>query len=107
MPTEPGRVLEKSYFSIGEVTEQTGLPAHVLRFWETCFSQLSPSKSRGGHRRYQRCDIDVVMRIKQLVRDQGFTIQGAQRRLNEERSGFTVNQLRRELEEVLGILEQS
>jgi acetolactate synthase-1/2/3 large subunit len=87
--------------------EQTGLPTHVLRFWETCFSQLSPGKSRGGHRRYQRKDIDLVMRIKQLVHEQGFTIQGAQRKLTQERSGFTVRQLHQELEEVLGILEQS
>ena len=63
----------------------TGLPAHVLRYWETEFSELCPTKSSGGQRLYTPDDIELIFRLKDLLHGQGFTIAGARRRLQCER----------------------
>jgi DNA-binding transcriptional MerR regulator len=78
---------DKLYFRIGEVSELCHLPAYVLRFWETEFSQLKPVKSSTGQRMYRRRDVDHVLRIKQLLYDQGFTIAGARQHLRAEVKG--------------------
>jgi len=78
---------DKLYFRIGEVSELCHLPAYVLRFWETEFSQLKPVKSSTGQRMYRRRDVDHVLRIKQLLYDQGFTIAGARQQLRAEVKG--------------------
>ena len=75
---------EKLYFRIGEVAKLCRLPAYVLRFWETEFPQLKPVKSSTGQRMYRRRDVESVMRIKQLLYDQGFTISGARQQLRAE-----------------------
>src|SRR5690242_12886644 len=72
---------DKLYFRIGEVSRLCGLPSYVLRFWETEFSQLKPSKSGTGQRMYRRLDVESVLRIKNLLYDQGFTIAGARQQL--------------------------
>ena len=75
---------DKLYFRIGEVATLCRLPAYVLRFWESEFSQLKPIKSSTGQRMYRRRDVESVMRIKQLLYEQGFTISGARQQLRAE-----------------------
>ncbi len=74
---------EKIYFRIGEVSELAKLPAYVLRFWETEFSQLKPTKSSTGQRMYRRKDVEYVMQIRKLLYEDGFTIAGAREKLRE------------------------
>ncbi len=75
---------EKLYFRIGEVARLCKLPTYVLRFWETEFPQLKPTKSDTGQRMYRRRDLDSVLRIKQLLYDEGYTIAGARQQLRSE-----------------------
>src|ERR1039457_6627583 len=77
---------DKLYFRIGEVAALCRLPAYVLRFWETEFSQLKPVKSSTGQRMYRKRDVESVVRIKRLLYDDGFTIAGARLQLREEKS---------------------
>src|SRR4030088_3318149 len=108
---------DKLYFRIGEVASLCRLPAYVLRFWETEFSQLKPVKSSTGQRMYRRRDVESVLRIKKLLYEDGFTIAGARGQLKEEsksernqnalpfpmRSSVNVAHLRHELREILHI----
>jgi DNA-binding transcriptional MerR regulator len=75
---------DKLYFRIGEVATLCHLPAYVLRFWESEFPQLKPVKSSTGQRMYRRRDVESVLRIKQLLYEQGFTISGARQQLRAE-----------------------
>jgi len=75
---------EKIYFKIGEVCGLVGVQAHVLRYWETEFPMLSPQKNRSGQRSYRRRDVEISLRIKQLLYDEMFTIAGAKRKLHNE-----------------------
>ena len=75
---------EKLYFRIGEVARLCRLPAYVLRFWETEFSQLKPVKSSTGQRMYRKRDVENVVRIKQLLYEEGYTIAGARQHLRDE-----------------------
>src|ERR1700690_807925 len=75
---------ERLYFRIGEVASLCRLPAYVLRFWETEFPQLKPVKSSTGQRMYRRKDVESVLRIKQLLYEEGFTIPGARQHLRAE-----------------------
>jgi DNA-binding transcriptional MerR regulator len=78
---------DKLFFKIGEVCELVEVQAHVLRYWESEFPMLQPQKNRAGQRTYRRKDVEMVMRIKELLYDEGFTIAGAKRKLtNEARS---------------------
>ena len=109
---------DKLYFRIGEVSRLCGLPSYVLRFWETEFNQLKPSKSGTGQRMYRKIDVENVLRIKKLLYDQGFTIAGARQQLRAETKRkqsplpFAVpppnrgelKQVRQGLREILGIL---
>ena len=81
-----GEVLipDKLYFRIGEVATLCRLPAYVLRFWESEFPQLKPVKSSTGQRMYRKRDVESVLRIKQLLYEQGFTISGARQQLRSE-----------------------
>lgn len=72
-----GVIPDKLYFRIGEVAQLCDLPAYVLRFWETEFSQLKPHKSGTGQRLYRRRDVEMVLRIKRLLYEEGYTIPGA------------------------------
>jgi DNA-binding transcriptional MerR regulator len=75
---------DKLYFRIGEVASLCRLPAYVLRFWESEFPQLKPVKSSTGQRMYRKRDVESVLRIKQLLYEQGFTISGARQQLRTE-----------------------
>lgn len=82
-PEEP--VVQKAYYSIGEVCDLTGLKPHVLRYWEEQFTVLSPRKNRAGNRVYRPKDIEVILLLKHLLYEERFTIEGAQKRLTELR----------------------
>ena len=69
--------IKKLYYSIGEVSKITELKQYVLRYWETEFKQLSPVKNKAGNRTYRQKDIDLIMKIKDLLYNQKFTIDGA------------------------------
>jgi DNA-binding transcriptional MerR regulator len=73
----------KRYFTIGEVSELCGVKPHVLRYWEHEFAQLRPMKRRGNRRYYQHHEVLLVRRIRELLYEQGFTINGARGRLSE------------------------
>jgi DNA-binding transcriptional MerR regulator len=77
---------EKLYYSIGEVTRITGIEAYVLRFWETEFPSLKPRKNKKGHRTYRKKDIEIILKIKELLYDNKFTIPGAREVLKGKRS---------------------
>jgi DNA-binding transcriptional MerR regulator len=77
----------KLFFKIGEVCEITDTQPYVLRYWESEFPALAPAKNSSGQRIYRRKDIETVLRIKQLLYDEGFTIAGAKKRLEMEMSG--------------------
>ena len=74
---------EQRLFRIGEVSRLTELKPFVLRYWESEFPMLEPVKSANGHRMYRQEDVDVVLKIKRLLYDEGFTIAGARRHLRE------------------------
>ena len=78
--------IKKLYYSIGEVSASTGLEQHVLRYWETEFEQLKPRKSRAGRRIYTDEDIIMVKRVRQLLKDEKYTIEGARQVLDRESS---------------------
>ena len=77
----------KLFFKIGEVCELTDTQPYVLRYWESEFSALAPAKNSSGQRIYRRRDIETVLRIKELLYQEGFTIAGAKKRLEQEMSG--------------------
>lgn len=79
----------KRYFTIGEVGELCGVKPHVLRYWEQEFTQLRPMKRRGNRRYYQHHEVLLVRRIRELLYEQGFTINGARNRLGEAQQAGT------------------
>ena len=86
-PDRSGTILPpipaKRYFTIGEVSELCGVKPHVLRYWEQEFTQLKPVKRRGNRRYYQHHEVLLIRRIRELLYEQGFTINGARNRLDE------------------------
>ena len=82
--TAPPEIPDKLYFRIGEVSALLGLEPYVLRYWETEFPSLAPKKSGTGHRLYRRKDVELLLRIKQLLYEKRFTIQGARQFLQAE-----------------------
>ena len=76
---------DKEYYAISEVCEITDLKPHVLRYWESQFKVLSPSKNRAGNRAYRKSDIQVIQLIKHLLYTEMYTIEGAQRKLQQLR----------------------
>jgi DNA-binding transcriptional MerR regulator len=106
----------KRYFTIGEVSELCGVKPHVLRYWEQEFTQLKPVKRRGNRRYYQHHEVLLIRRIRDLLYDQGFTINGARNRLDEAAAAsshrnrsmaaakVTTGAVRKELKAVLDIL---
>jgi DNA-binding transcriptional MerR regulator len=110
---------DRLYFRIGEVAELCALPAYVLRFWETEFPQLKPGKGSTGQRMYRRRDVELALRIRRLLYDEGFTIAGARDKLKAETKAARLTpslpfpkasgkdglkQVRQGLKEILGML---
>ena len=78
---------EKLFFKIGEVCELSGVQAHVLRYWESEFPMLAPQKNRAGQRTYRKRDVEMVLRIKELLYEDQYTIAGAKKKLVSEIRG--------------------
>ena len=113
---------DKLYFRIGDVAKLCGVETYVLRFWETEFPQLRPNKSGTGQRLYRRREVELAMRIKKLLHEEGYTIAGARQLLAQEARATKAKQmpliegagvekqlqhLRKELRELLGILSSA
>ncbi len=110
---EPSEIPEKLFFRIREVSELLGLEQHVLRYWESEFPALAPKKTSGGHRLYRRKDVELFLKIKGLLYDRKFTIEGARRALAAREPELVQGELfradplpeiRRELSEILALL---
>jgi DNA-binding transcriptional MerR regulator len=78
---------EKLFFKIGEVCDIAGVQAHVLRYWETEFPMFAPQKNRAGQRTYRRRDVEMALRIKELLYDEQYTIAGARKKLASDLRG--------------------
>lgn len=111
---------DKLFFRIGEVSTMLGLEAYVLRYWETEFPSLSPKKSGTGHRLYRRKDVELLLKIKHLLYEKRFTIDGARQHLQAEAKAASMRdskqeqqvlfqdplpEIRRELAEILKMLK--
>lgn len=82
------RELVKLYYRIGEVSQIVGVQPHVLRYWETEFRTIRPQKSHKGQRVYSRKDVEKLLKVKDLLKTQGFTIAGAKKKLREPEPEF-------------------
>lgn len=80
-------IARREYYSIGEVCELVDLKPHVLRYWESQFRVLNPSKNRAGNRVYQRKEIELILLVKHLLYTEKYTIEGARQRLERLRAG--------------------
>jgi DNA-binding transcriptional MerR regulator len=78
-------IAKKEYYSIGDVCDLTGLKPHVLRYWETQFEVLNPTKNRAGNRVFRRKEIELILLVRHLLYEQKYTIEGARIRLQEMR----------------------
>ena len=78
---------EKLFFKIGEVCDICGVQAHVLRYWESEFPMLAPQKNRAGQRTYRKRDVEMVLRIKELLYEDQYTIAGAKKKLSNDMRG--------------------
>jgi DNA-binding transcriptional MerR regulator len=113
---------DKLYFRIGEVSDLVGVEPHVLRYWETEFPTVGPKKSGTGHRMYRRKEVELLLKIKYLLYEKKFTIEGARQYLHSEAklakrkrsmrleqrdlfSGDAWPEIRRELAAILEILK--
>jgi DNA-binding transcriptional MerR regulator len=120
---ESPEIPDKLYFRIGEVSALLGVEPYVLRYWETEFPSLAPKKSGTGHRLYRRKDVELLLRIKYLLREKRYTIEGARQTLqtdaprtrsaqasrNDRQSSLFPNdplpEIRRQLAEILTLLK--
>src|SRR5499425_2357751 len=91
---------DKLYFKIGEVSELLGVEPHVLRYWETEFPALSPKKSGTGHRLYRRKDVELLLKIKHLLYEKRFTIEGARQALQGSAKQGKVRPVKRAQQEL-------
>lgn len=112
-PNQGINIPNKRYFTIGEASKICDIKAHVLRYWEQEFKELDPIKRKGNRRYYQQKDLILVLQIKDLLQNQGFTIDGAVNMIsakNEKKSqkphSHLVSQLKSDLENVLSILKK-
>ncbi len=73
--------INRLYYTIGEVSQITGIPKHVIRYWETEFTDLKPMKNRAGNRVFTAKDIDIILHIKRMLKEEKYTIEGAKEHL--------------------------
>jgi len=104
------KIPDKLYFKIGEVSEIAGIPPSVIRFWETEFPRINPKRTSSGQRHYRKIDVELIIRIKHLLYNKKFTIQGARQYLGsvkfENKSSDIIEELRRELIDIRNILSE-
>lgn len=98
---------DKLYFRVGETSTITGVPAYVLRFWETEFKRIKPKRTGSGHRLYRKQDVELILKIKYLLYEKKFTIEGARQYLMEKNAGekkepeaITLDEIRTELKNI-------
>jgi DNA-binding transcriptional MerR regulator len=127
-PAQSPAIPDRLYFKIGDVARICSLETYVLRFWESQFPQLKPNKSGTGQRLYRRRDVEMVLEIKRLVHDEGYTIPGARQALEQaaprrnpqgalplpadraerrDKLASIIGQARAELREIAGLLASS
>lgn len=110
--------MQKMYYSIKEAAELLDLPAHVLRYWETEFRELSPRKNRGGNRVYRENDIALLQELKELLHERRFTLEGARSelkrrseegnvRLTDQQRAEVIGESRQIIHEILELLDDS
>jgi DNA-binding transcriptional MerR regulator len=87
------RVQKRLYYKIGEACKELGIQPYVLRYWETEFPALAPSKSRSGQRVYSEKELEVIRRIKQLLYEEGYTIAGAKKKLETELASGSLGEI--------------
>lgn len=125
--TESPEIPNRLFFRIGDVADLAGLEAYVLRYWETEFPGLRPKKTSNGQRQYRRKDVEVVLEIKRLLYDDGYTIAGARKALKDKQKAKkarparkthaqgalfadprddseALNMIKKDLQEILGML---
>ena len=90
-------IAKKVYYSIGEVCDLTGLKPHVLRYWETQFDVLNPTKNRAGNRVYRSKEIEIILLVKRLLYQKKYTIEGANNRLVEMRKAGELEEERQDV----------
>jgi DNA-binding transcriptional MerR regulator len=90
------RVQKRLYYKIGEACKALGIQPYVLRYWETEFPALTPSKSRSGQRVYSEKELEIIRRIKELLYEEGYTIAGAKKKLEGELTAGTLGEIRDE-----------
>ena len=116
------RSRQKLFYKIGEVCKICQIEPHVLRYWETVFSRLKPVKNRAGQRIYRRSDLELIESIKALLYEEGYTIAGANQRLQEDGGGKSdlplfsgtlqanqrraIQEIKRELDGISGLLNE-
>lgn len=106
------KIPDKLYFKIGEVSKIAGVPASVLRFWQTEFPRINPKRTPSGQRLYRRNDVELILKIKTLLYEKKFTIQGARQRLKaagREKTSvqpLTFDEIRTELRVIRDILSK-
>ena len=113
--------IKKLYYSISEVSEITKLKAYVLRYWETEFSQLNPPKNRAGNRTYRQKDIEIILKIKDLLYEKKYTIDGARNclkgkdsvdgfdnntKVNTDKEQIILSKIKDELKSILSIISK-
>jgi len=94
----------KMFYRVGEVSQLVGVESYVLRYWEKMFPQLKPEKDEAGQRVYTRADIDVVLRIKNLLYEERYTIDGARKKLKEKSKSERKNKNPEDIQKLLGVL---
>lgn len=121
---EPAEIPDKLYFRIGEVSDLVGVEPYVLRYWETEFPAVGPKKSDTGHRMYRRKEVELLLRIKHLLYEKKYTIEGARQYLHGESkvskrkrpvkgeqgelfSGDALPEIRKELVAILDLLKKN
>jgi len=106
------KIPDKLYFKIGEVSQISGLPSHVLRFWESEFKKIKPRRTASGQRSYTQKDVAMILEIKHLLHDKKFTIEGARKHLNSRARPETGNKnfiedLKKELTSIRNLLDNN
>ena len=108
------RDIKKIYYSIGEVSKLVVLKSYVLRYWETEFKQLAPPKNRAGNRTYRQKDIDLILKIKDLLHGKKFTIEGARSVISSKTTDISttgnfdrkiIGKLKYELQQILQVIK--
>ncbi len=119
-PVDPNAIPDKPFFKIGEAARLCALKPYVLRYWETEFHSIKPQKTRSGQRLYRPQDVELLLRIRNLLYEQRFTIQGARTRLRElghdeaappplpppEVNSETLRKIKQAVVELIGLVEE-